>query len=213
MSNRPTGSIPNEPGRPDPMGGDGFAVAFRASYRVFWLIAMSVVRDAGLAEDVVQEAAVIALRKLDQYTSGTNFDAWMGTIVRNLALNQARKEKRGRTLSLFPTPTQKDYRPNIPNRTLDGPPHLQNDPGLEFRERPLTGDVEPLLRQWLDDVGDVPRACLILRTLEGLNYGEISRLLQIPEGTAMSHVHRTRRFLRDRLSAAMSDVPTKEPAE
>ena len=38
-----------------------------------------------------------------------------------------------------------------------------------------------------------------------LGYAEISRLLQIPEGTAMSHVHRTRQFLRQKLSTATND--------
>ena len=38
-----------------------------------------------------------------------------------------------------------------------------------------------------------------MRTLDGLSYAEIAALLDVPEGTAMSHVHRTRRLLRERL--------------
>jgi RNA polymerase sigma-70 factor (ECF subfamily) len=64
----------------------------------------------------------------------------------------------------------------------------------------------------LGDVGEVARACLLLRTLEGLEYAEISRLLEIPEGTAMSHVHRTRRYLRDRL-ADVWEERTGSPVE
>jgi RNA polymerase sigma-70 factor (ECF subfamily) len=52
----------------------------------------------------------------------------------------------------------------------------------------------------LRGVSEVARACLLLRTLEGMPYARISELLQIPEGTAMSHVHRTRQFLRERLA-------------
>jgi RNA polymerase sigma-70 factor (ECF subfamily) len=52
----------------------------------------------------------------------------------------------------------------------------------------------------LKSIEDIARACLLLRTIEGLDYTEISQLLDIPKGTAMSHVYRTRRALRKMLS-------------
>ena len=52
----------------------------------------------------------------------------------------------------------------------------------------------------LNSVSDIARACLLLRTIEQMEYAEISRLLAIPEGTAMSHVHRARQHLRERLA-------------
>jgi RNA polymerase sigma-70 factor (ECF subfamily) len=45
------------------------------------------------------------------------------------------------------------------------------------------------------------RACLLLRVVMELPYREISRTLGIPEGTAMSHVHRARRALHEQLTA------------
>jgi RNA polymerase sigma-70 factor (ECF subfamily) len=53
----------------------------------------------------------------------------------------------------------------------------------------------------LNNVNDTARACLLLRTIDGMEYAEISKLLDIPAGTAMSHVHRSRQFLRKRLTA------------
>ena len=44
------------------------------------------------------------------------------------------------------------------------------------------------------------RACLLLRAVQDLDYSELSRLLGIPEGTAMSHVHRARNALRRALA-------------
>jgi RNA polymerase sigma factor (sigma-70 family) len=63
----------------------------------------------------------------------------------------------------------------------------------------------------LRSVNEVARACLLLRTLEGLSYSEISRLLEIPEGTAMSHVHRTRMHLRECL-ADLWPIPARRDA-
>jgi DNA-directed RNA polymerase specialized sigma24 family protein len=40
---------------------------------------------------------------------------------------------------------------------------------------------------------------LLLRTIQKLSYTEIAEIMQIPEGTAMSHVHRSKNELRNRL--------------
>ena len=39
----------------------------------------------------------------------------------------------------------------------------------------------------------------VLYDIEGVPYGEIARVLRIPEGTVKSRIHRARRALRDRL--------------
>ena len=84
------------------LGAVEFAESFQASFRTLWLIAVGIVGEPALAEDVVQEAAIAALAKLDQFTPGTNFRAWMGRIVHFVAMNQARKEKRRRSAGSDP---------------------------------------------------------------------------------------------------------------
>jgi RNA polymerase sigma-70 factor, ECF subfamily len=169
-----------------------FAEQFQASYRVLWTIAVGIVGDASLAEDVVQEAALLALEKQDQFEPGTNFRAWMAQMVRYVALNQARKRHKHRTASLQP----------------DSPiPMPINGAGYEELRLLERGELPPDQTQFddrissaLQSVSEVARACLLLRSLENLEYAEIARLLDIPEGTAMSHVHRTRQYLRSRLA-------------
>ena len=51
-------------------------------------------------------------------------------------------------------------------------------------------------------LAETARAALLLRTVLELDYATIARLLDIPEGTAMSHVHRSREALRRALLAA-----------
>jgi len=162
-----------------------FAAQFQASFRVLWLIAIGIVREASSAEDVVQEAAIIALDKLAQFRPGTSFTAWTGKIVRNVALNRARHERRRRLGNAELLDGA------VGAATPEAPIETFHDrPGVEFDRR---------VAQALDCVGDMARACLLLRTLEGLEYSQIAELLDIPEGTAMSHVHRTRAYLRERL--------------
>jgi len=170
-----------------------FADRFRDSFRVLWLVALSVLHDAASAEDAVQEAAVIALQKLDQFDPGTSFSAWVGQIVRNVALNRARKERRSRSLAVDPATIDGWTGGRQLVRGESGSPDVGEFPINE-------AEIDHRITRALSEVSDMARACLLLRTLEGMEYSQIAGLLGIPEGTAMSHVHRTRRYLRDRLA-------------
>jgi DNA-directed RNA polymerase specialized sigma24 family protein len=61
--------------------------------------------------------------------------------------------------------------------------------------------IDELVRA-VESLSPAARACLLLRTLEGMDYRGISGLLGIPQATAMSHVHRARKLLRQRLEVA-----------
>ncbi|MBT8485493.1 MAG: RNA polymerase subunit sigma-70, partial [Phycisphaerae bacterium] len=70
---------------------DAFAEAFSTHARALWCVAAGILGHRDVVEDVLQEGALIALRKLDQFDPDTSFFAWMGRIVRYVALNQARR--------------------------------------------------------------------------------------------------------------------------
>lgn len=190
----PSGNQDRSVSRPtEPFGSREFAESFEASFRTLWLIAVGVVGEPALAEDVVQEAAIVALGKLEQFSPGTNFNAWMGRIVRFVAMNQARKERKRRPL----------------RGDSDVVDRLASEAELPTHG-PLDLDaIDQRLVNALDQVGDVARSCLLLRTIADMPYVEIAQLLEIPEGTAMSHVHRTRHFLRDRLIDLASDLSSE----
>lgn len=183
------------PSRTEGMDEDAFVAEFTASFRLFWLIAVGIVGDSALAEDVVQEAAIIALGKLDQYQPGTSFNAWLGQTVRYVALNERRKQRRRSAVSLDPA-TMDQSTPDTSAAPGEGKLRLTPRGQLP----PDQAHFDDRVLRALEEVKETARACLLLRTVEGLDYAEISRLLEIPEGTAMSHVHRTRKFLRQRLA-------------
>lgn len=176
-------------------GEQEFAIQFKQAFRVLRSIAAGTFGDASLADDAVQEAAVIALQKIDQFRPGTNFTAWMAQIVRHVARNMMRKEKRRSATDLEggENVQANDNRGDLDSSAL---PRLTATNVLTDGQRHFDDSVMRALRE----VSEIPRTCLLLRTLEGLDYTEISRILDIPEGTAMSHVHRTRLLLRQRLA-------------
>jgi len=169
---------------------EGFAARFEASSRTLWCIAAGVLGRSDQADDVLQEAAIIAMTKLLQFDAGTSFTAWMGCIVRNVALNHARRRRQAAPAidphALEAVVAQDQRSPVAP---LSGTGEL-DDARECFDDRVLAG---------LNTLDETARACLLLRTLLDMPYREISLALDIPQGTAMSHVHRARHQLRDRL--------------
>ncbi|HEY1601448.1 MAG TPA: RNA polymerase sigma factor [Pirellulales bacterium] len=184
-----------------------FAERLTGSHQRLWLIAAAITGDRTEADDVVQEAALVALRKLDEFDEGTNFAAWMSQIVRLTALNHVRKTGRQNT-----APTD----PQTLDRATVASPHTSDDP-----RSPVDGTGRLVMQQSAFDddvlnalasVGEVARACLLLRTVHQLSYAEISDTLQIPAGTVMSHVHRARQTMRERLRNRHGEclVPTDD---
>ena len=58
--------------------------------------ARSLTGDRDRADDLVQDAVLRALSAFEQYTPGTNFKAWIFTILRNLYFNEFRRNGRSR---------------------------------------------------------------------------------------------------------------------
>ena len=171
-----------------------FAELFQESWRTLWCVTAAVLGGRDEVEDVLQEAALIAIGKLGDFDPQTNFAAWMAQIVRYTALNTARRRARRRAVvsihdDLLEQPAGSEHRGNG-SASASGKGNL---PAYEeaFDDR-LLGALKSL--------GETPRACLLLRTVEEMSYREISEILGIPVGTAMSHVHRTRQALRERLA-------------
>lgn len=174
-----------------------FAAMFEEFYQRLWLLAAAILGDRHLAEDVVQDAGIVALKQLDKFEIGSNFLAWMSQIVRLQAFNRSRKRTRRRTSSVDPV-------------TLDA----QTDQATT--EIPTASETTNLptdqtffddaVMAALNELRDVARACLLLRTLHQLSYADIGAMLDIAEGTAMSHVHRSKALLRQRLAPQTTET-------
>ncbi len=171
-----------------------FSSEFLRHHRSLWLVAMSVVSNREDADDTLQDAAIIGIRKSHDFTPGTSFRAWMGEIVRNVALNrrrQLRREARRFGHAAFSGAPDPPGRPPTPPAIAADGSVLPGQESLDDRMLHALLALEP-----------TPRACILLRCIEGLEYAEISQLLDIPKGTAMSHVFRCRRTLAGILAPA-----------
>lgn len=76
-------------------GGDRaqFDVIYDGTYKVVYFVVHSIVGQKEATEDIVQDAYVTALTRLNSYESD-NFLAWLTTIAKRLALNSVKKRSR-----------------------------------------------------------------------------------------------------------------------
>ena len=169
-----------------------FVEQYERCWRILWCAAAAAVRDRSLAEDLVQQAAVVGLEHLGDFESGTNFVSWMVRIVKNLAMNEARRGARRRTSSTDPM-------------SLDG---SVSDVKGAGRAGPITGlgqvredqaEFDDTMMGALEKLDETARACLLMRVVLDMTYKNIGLALDVPEGTAASHVHRARVTMRTHL--------------
>ncbi|HED53541.1 MAG TPA: sigma-70 family RNA polymerase sigma factor [Phycisphaerales bacterium] len=182
-------------GAPHRLSEADFADHFRDAYRMLWSIAFAVLGGPSEADDAVQEAAMVALRRLDEYEPGTNFAAWMGTIVRHTARNIARGNRRriardrAHSDDLQLHCTEKDTGSSRGSRQRliwpDGTLAEVSDPD----------DIAVVAA--LHRLPEKQRASYLLRIACSMSYRQIAELMEIPESTARSNVFRARRTLLD----------------
>ena len=191
------------PQRLDPGETEGFASRFADAYGRLWLVAAALTQDRNDAEDLIQEAAIVGMKKFSLFDPDSNFAAWMSQIVRYQASNWRSKRTRRATHPVDPNAIDQDH-------SSDGgvdPPSVSQS---------ASGSLGALADQFDDEVVDrleslaaIPRACLLLRVIHNLTYDEIAETLAIPPGTAMSHVHRSRSKLRKQLAGDDQAEPSK----
>jgi RNA polymerase sigma-70 factor, ECF subfamily len=150
-------------------------------------LARYLARDEDIAQDIVQEAFVRALRAFGTYR-GENAKAWLLAIVRNVFLTEARARGSGRTVSLEAY-LGGDREPDEPGREIW-------DPDQETPETALLRSDESRCMRDLIEALPVPfRETLVLRELEELSYQQIATATGAPIGTVMSRLARAREML------------------
>jgi RNA polymerase sigma-70 factor (ECF subfamily) len=196
-----------EAGPLDATDPQSFAAHYREAYPRLTLVAAGVTGDRQAAEDIVQEAAVIAFEKAARFAPGSNFAAWLAEIVRRCALNHRRKKQLRRTFPADPVV--------LGQMDSGASPASESSPIARHTGEILDDQAafDDELMNALNQLSDDARSCLLLRTVEKLSYAEIAALMHMPEGTAMSHVHRSKAALREKLSRSPSrnGFPQSDP--
>lgn len=182
------------------MNSKTFSRHYQDAYPKLVVIASAILQNREEAADVVQQSAVIAIERLDQFqpentaTVPLEFARWMATIVRNVAANTRRRMYIRRAFSLDgPEFTAEENHGG--QRTTTSGQDVTYDP----HNRSLTGiddAFDDRLLQALRELSEIQRICLLLKVVLHLTYDEIATIVDSAPGTIASHVSRSKKTLR-----------------
>lgn len=131
------------------------------------------------AEDLSQEVFLRIYRTLQSYRAEFGaFPTWLTSVTRNLLVDHYRRTRRDRL-----TDSIEDAMPKLENKQSAArtPDKLA-----------LASELSGQLQQGLARLSPELREAVILRDLQGLDYGEIQGVLEVPEGTVKSRINRGR---------------------
>lgn len=154
---------------------------------VVYRLAFRMLRDETEAEDATQEVFLKAFDVLARFQTGRRFYPWLYTIAFNhLRTISARRDHRERAVRL---PYEDRVAASDAGRTIGQP-----EPELLRRE----GERE--LRAALDRLPPHYRDVVVLRQFEERSVAEVAEIMEIPEGTVKTYLHRAKRALAKELA-------------
>jgi RNA polymerase sigma-70 factor (ECF subfamily) len=157
------------------------------------VICRSLLRRKADSDDALQEALLQAWRDFPRFREGASFRAWIMKYVVNIVRNRNRLLREELEV---PLPTELPD----PETLLDWESAYEHF----FREpEGILATIDEDLAEAIRALSEAERLVLLLRSVGELSYREISEVLSIPEGTAMSHLSRARRHLRLHLSGKL----------
>jgi RNA polymerase sigma-70 factor (ECF subfamily) len=169
-----------------------FELLFCPIMQMAYGTAVRLTRSRSDADDLVQDAALLAYKAFGSFQRGTNFKAWFFRILTNAFYSRHRKDRHEKAnLSTEDVPALYLYHKTA-DAGLAGP---EDDPASALMDRL---DAERV-GQALDALPEEYRAVATLYFIDDLSYQQIADVLQCPVGTVRSRLHRGRRMLQKSL--------------
>ena len=137
--------------------------------------AITLTKDHEVAKDLCQETLCKAFVYKEKYEPGTNVKAWLFTIMRNIFINDYRRNTRKRAVMEV-----------VKNSTA--PYALSSESLLRVKEINEVVHILPAIFK---------KACLLY--LNGYKYHEIALVLNEPLGTIKSRIHFAKKILQKQL--------------
>jgi len=169
-----------------------FGALVQQTQRTTYPLALRLVRSRADAEDVLQDTYVRVWQGLPKLRDHGATLGWICKIVRNVAVDRIRKQRRQRTDSLD-RPVAEGMEALVDHISSDAP-----GPEAELAD----AQASDQLRRLVDELKDKHRLVLLLREVDDMSYEEISAAIGVPVGTVESRLHRARKALADKVTRA-----------
>jgi RNA polymerase sigma-70 factor, ECF subfamily len=134
---------------------------YRDLSSVVFALALSILKNRSLAEDVLQDTFVRIKISAGSYKPGTNGRAWILKIARNLAISALRSSHHETSGTFI---------------------EVSEASGIDFAQDKIDSLI---LRESLSILSQQERQILLLHAVKDLKHREIAQVLDIPLGTAL----------------------------
>jgi len=158
-----------------------FNAQFDKLSRILHSFAYSLTKNVEDAKDLFQETAFRAMTNRDKFRPGTNFKAWLFTIMKNIFINNYRKKMKANTIM--------DSTDNM-HYINSGSQVVRNDSGSNILMQELNNMIDHL-----DESLRIP----FVMHYEGFKYQEIADELELPLGTVKSRIFFARKELKEKI--------------
>lgn len=152
-------------------------------------LAWSLTRDRETADDMAQEVFIKAYFALSRFQFKSEFGTWLYRITVNHVKDYLRKMGRMNKMLIE---SKKESLLFLEDNTV----RKENKYAEEQKRK--------IVHQAIQTLPEKYHVILLLRDIQGLPYGEISKILKISPGTVDSRLHRARKILREKLVPFLS---------
>ncbi len=159
--------------------------------------------DRDNAEDLAQDTFIRIFKAADRYKPGrAQFTTWMYFIARNLCKNEIRnrgRRNRYRVDNVITNEQTSNGNEDQIDLIATAPADASFQPEVAIERKELYGATQKAIAE----LPEKYRFPLILRDIQGFSYEEISKILELPNGTTKSRINRARLMLKDKLKPFM----------
>jgi RNA polymerase sigma-70 factor (ECF subfamily) len=139
-------------------------------------------QDVEQAADLTQDVFVKLFQSAERYIPSGKFKSWLLRIAHNLCIDEYRKKKYLRHISL-------EQEPRLVSRMVDT--------SQESTHRAEHHELQVLLTEGLQRLPAIYREALTLCQYQGLRYHEIAEIQNCPVGTVKSRIHAAMKQLKE----------------
>ncbi len=131
--------------------------------------------------DLLHDTVLQALKNRDKFNDGTNFKAWIYTIMRNIFINKYRRQTK------------------LQNIINNQPEFTNLSKSASYLPNPQEYTVVNEIKDKLNTLR-APYQTVFKMYIEGYKYHEIADQLNIPIGTVKTRIHKAREILSSQVS-------------
>ena len=170
---------------------DAFGDLVDRNRRAVFRAALAAVGSPDEADDVAQEAFVIAFQKLSGFRAESSFKTWLLSITWRKAIDRRKSVTRWMQRLVTPRTGEDEW---DPMESLQSGERSQED-------ETMTADLQRRLRPLIASLPKKLRDALLLAGSGDHSYDEIGKMLGIPTGTVKWRVSEARKVLKQKMAA------------